>query len=108
MCYLIRDRQMGGAAEREHAAVPKGPGRLRPRWIGAIGAALVGGLALAALVEPPTALPLLKSGAPLAEPAPAVPTSSVVERSSGLPMDDGVPSSSETVKAGSGHCNHDL
>jgi hypothetical protein len=45
--------------------------------------------------------------APLAARAVAVPMTAVVEQGS-APVDDGVPSASDVVKAGLGHCDHGL
>lgn len=107
MCYLIREQQ-AGAAERGGAALPPSLERLRSRWIGAVAAALMGGLAVAAIVAPPSASPPLEakaSAAPLA--AGAVPTPAVVELGS-TPVDDGVPSAPDVVRAGLGHCDHGL
>jgi hypothetical protein len=111
MCYLIREQQ-AGAAERGGAALPPSLDRLRTRWIGAVAAALIGGLAVAAIVAPPSASPPLAAKAsaapaPLAASAVAVPTPAVVELSS-TPVDDGVPSAPDVVRAGLGHCDHSL
>jgi hypothetical protein len=108
MCYLVREQQ-ARAAERGGATLPPSFDRLRPRWIGAVAAALIGGLAVAALVAPPSTSPLLNTKdsaapAPLASRAEAVPTAAVVGQGS-APLDDGVPSSSDMVKAGMGHCH---
>src|SRR5512145_1929276 len=97
MCYLVREQQ-AGAAERGGATLPPSHDRLRPRWAGAVAAALIGGLAVAALVAPPSTEPVLNrtdSGpAPLASKAVAVPTAAVVEQRS-APVDDGVPGTSD-------------
>jgi len=110
MCYLVREKQ-AEAAERGGATLPPSLNRLRPRWVGAVAAALIGGLAVAALVAPPSTPPLLNTKdsapAPLASRAVAVPTAAVVEQGS-APVDDGVPSASDVVKAGMGHCDHGL
>jgi hypothetical protein len=117
MCYLIREQQ-AGAAESGGAKLPPSPNRLRPRWVGAGAVALIGGLAMAALVAPQSTSPVLSTTAPVvntkhAAPAPlassgvAAPTGAVVERGS-APVDDGVPSSTDTVKAGMGDCHHGL
>lgn len=110
MCYLIREQQ-ARAAERGGSAIPPSLNGPRPRWIGAIAAALIGGLAVAALVAPPSTSPPLitqdSAPAPIASTAVTVPTAAVVERGS-LPVDDGVPSASDVAKAGMGDCNHGL
>lgn len=111
MCYLVREKQ-AGAAELGGATLPPSLERLRPRLIGAVAAALLGGLAVAAIVASPTASPPLSAKhsaapAPLAATAVAVPMTAVGGQGS-LPMDDGVPSASDVVKAGLGHCEHDL
>jgi hypothetical protein len=111
MCYLVREKQ-AEAAERGGATLPPSLNRLRPRWAGAVAAALIGGLAVAALVAPPSTPPLLNTKdsapAPLASRAVTVPAAAVVEQGSALPVDDGVPSTSDVVKAGMGHCDHGL
>ena len=109
MCYLVRHQQ--AEAGRGSPATPPSFDGLRPRWIGAAAATLVGGLALAAFVVP-SSTPLLTAQeaagpAPIVaktEPVPLVP---VVEPSS-VQVDDGVPASSEMAKAGSGLCHHGL
>jgi hypothetical protein len=111
MCYLVREHQ-AGAAEGSGATLPTSLDRLRPRWIGAVAAALVAGVAVAALVTPPSASPLSSTensapAAPLASRSAIVPTAAVVEQSK-APLDDGVPSASDVVKAGMGHCEHGL
>ena len=50
MCHLVREASAAG--EPGGATQPAPPLRVPPRWAGALGAALVGGLALAALVTP--------------------------------------------------------
>lgn len=108
MCYLIRERQ-AGAAQSAGATPAQNPQGLRPRWIGAIGATLIGGLTLAAIFDPPQASMVLEAEAPapVAERTSALPGASGVE--AGLAqIDDGVPSSPDRVKAGLGRCSHDL
>ena len=109
MCYLIREQQ-AGAEERGGATLPPSL-RLRPRWAGAAAAALIGGLAVAALVAPSPTSPLLSTKdsapAPITSTAVVVPTSAVVRQGS-APVDDGVPSASDVVKVGMGECHHGL
>lgn len=107
MCYRVHERQTD--AQHGGVAVPPLPDRVRPRWVGVAAAALVGGLAMAALIAPS---PLLKpddAGAParLAAKAGTVPAAPAIERTS-LPADDGVPTSTDVVKAGLGDCHHGL
>jgi hypothetical protein len=107
MCYRVHERQTD--AQPSGTIAPPLPDRVRTRWVGVAAATLVGGLAMAALVAPS---PLLKSddaGAParLAAKAGAVPATPVIERTS-LPADDGVPTSTDVVKAGLGDCHHGL
>jgi hypothetical protein len=110
MCYLVRQSQ----AEAERGGTTPSPSlhSPRPRWIAGIAAALIGGLAVAAFVGPPTTPPLMNAKepttlAPVASRTPAVPTTGVVEQSS-TPVDDGVPTASDVVKAGIGDCHHGL
>ena len=110
MCYIIRETQ--SEPERGGATLPPSLDRLRARWIAAGAATLIGGLALAALVVPASTPPLMsaKQSAPLAPVASrtsAVPATAVVEQVS-APVDDGVPTTSDVVKAGLGHCHHDM
>jgi hypothetical protein len=111
MCYLVPHEQADAA---RGGATPQPGEGLRSRWIGAAGLALIGGLAMAALVLPPMTPP--QSG--VAEPAAAIPVlartaappaSLVVEQRSGsTAVDDGVPSATEVSKAGSGYCHHGM
>jgi hypothetical protein len=110
MCYLVRERQ-AGAAEHNGATIPPSLERLHPRWIGAVAAVLIGGVAVAALVAPAPTSPALNTkaapAAPLASTSVLVPAAAIVEQTSG-PIDDGVPSTSNMAKAGMGHCEHGL
>jgi hypothetical protein len=112
MCHLVREQQ-AGAAERGGATLPPGlDNRLRPRWVGAAAAVLIGGFAVAALVAPAPTSPLLAAResaapAPLASRTSALPTAGGAEQGA-LPVDDGVPSSPDVAKAGIGHCHHGL
>jgi len=110
MCYLIRQPQ----SEAERGATTPSPSLNppQPRWIAAIAATLIGGLAVAAFVVPPSSPPLMNakhSAAPaqVASRTPLAPTTAVVEQTSSL-VDDGVPASTDVVKAGLGHCEHGL
>jgi hypothetical protein len=111
MCYLARQQQ----AETEHGGSTTPPfnlDRLRPRWIGAIGATLVAGFAVAALVAPASTPPLAKvtepaAPIPIASRTAAVPPAGGVEQGS-LPADDGVPSASDVAKSDLDHCHHGL
>lgn len=110
MCYLVREQQPEW--ERRGTTLPDGPQRVRPRWAGALAAALVGGVAFAALVVPksvpPEAAVVPQAGAPLttvAAKAAIVPTGTVIEQtSSGI--DDGVPAPG--MKAAASPCQHGM
>lgn len=109
MCYLVREKQ-AEASERGGAPLPPGFGRLRPRWIGAVAAALIGGLAVAALIAAPgetAQLTAKDSGAPapIASSAAQVPAAAVVEQFS-VTLDEGAPSTSEVASTGMGRCDH--
>jgi hypothetical protein len=113
MCYLVRHHQ-ARATEGGSAPVPPSLDRVRSRWAGAVGAALIGGLAVAAIVAPSsTSSPTLRdmesaAPAPIASStAAAVPMAAVVETGS-APVEDGAPSTSEVAKAGMGQCHHGL
>lgn len=116
MCYLVRHRQ--ARAQRDAAASSPPAGRLRPRWAGAIAATLVGGLAMAALVDPSWTPPSGTERDPTAPP-PMVERSlettttaafgaPVVEQTAAQ-IDDGVPTAStDLAKASVGGCHHGL
>jgi hypothetical protein len=110
MCYVVRQQQAG--SETSAAAQPGGRDRIQPRWVGALAAVLVAGLAVAALLAPASVNPVpaveaLGAPAPVATMNPALPATPVVDQAvSGL--DDGVPSAPDTFKAGSGACPHAL
>jgi hypothetical protein len=118
MCYLLHQRQP--EAEPSGTGVPPSLGRVRPRWIGAAVATLIGSLAVAAgLGVPLWTSPPPSAKAVAAPAAPAVPTPlasrsislpivPVVEQTSGPVVDDGVPTSSDVAKAGMGDCHHGL
>ncbi len=119
MCYLVRQQQP--EAKLDPTETPPKIGSVRPRWIGAAAATLIGGLAVAAvLVAQPSAPPPLKSQ-DLAATAPlssssvqlssfesASQQSSQVVLPTALAPDDGVPPASDVAKAGFGHCEHGL
>ena len=110
MCYQLRHQAAPRPAPEESA--PSGFDRLRPRWIGAAAATLVGGLALAAFVAPsPSSAPTLDTRdnavtTPVAARAAQSPGGAGTEQRS-LPADDGVPTGGEMQRAGIGHC-HEL
>jgi hypothetical protein len=110
MCYVVRQQQAG--SEPSAAGQPGSRDRMQPRWVGALAAVLVAGLAVAALVAPASVSPVpalqgLAAPAPTLTTKAAPPVTPVVEQeASGL--DDGVPSAPDTFKAGSGQCPHAL
>jgi len=114
MCYLIRDEAME-PEPKGAGATPPGV-KLRPRWVAAGAVAVVGGLALAAMVTP-SSLP--EQPAPrhaATAPAPTqavqsipVATQKVIEHltiSGGIDntVDDGVPMSSDIARAKAHDC----
>ena len=111
MCYLVRE-QSAGAAERGGTTLPVNLDRLRPRWVGAVAAIFIGGLAVAAMVAPPSASPLVSANdiaapAAFAARVDAMPAAAGVEPGS-APVDDGVPGASNVLKAGIGQCDYGL
>lgn len=106
MCYLARHQQ--APLEEDAAAKTTQTPSVRPRWIGAAVAALVGGVALAAFLAPavPRASADEATAGPQQAAVSAVSAAPVAERSS-LSPDDGVPTS-DVAKAGSGSCHHGL
>ena len=108
MCYLARQ----SAAEPERGASSPVPGsdRVRPRWAGAAAAAVIAGLALAALVAPsPTApsLPKEKAAvAPVVTRTIEMPTAATVERI--VLGDDGLAAPPDTARAGIRPCAEEL
>lgn len=120
MCHRIlqehaEPRRAAGARPVE----PPGLRRPRSRWIGAGAAALVAGLAAAAVIAPtPHARIVEAEAVPVAAlpvaPEPVsmnltVPSTGVIEQTA-TTMDDGVPSAPATTTARSelGHCEHGL
>lgn len=110
MCYLVHEQQ----PEWEHrgTTLPDGPQRMRPRWAGALAAALVGGVAFAALLVPksvpPEAAVVQQAAAPQATVAARgsmVPTGTVIEQTT-AGIDDGVPA--PAMKAAASPCQHGL
>lgn len=109
MCYMLRQQQ--AAAEPGGAPVPPVIDRVRSRWVAAAGAALVGGFALAAFVEPSgtTTPPEAAQAAaviPVAAKSTATPGAPAGETS--LAPDDGVPTVTGSSKAGMGNCHQGL
>lgn len=114
MCYLIRQRHLeaGGDAATEEP----GSSRLRPRWAAALGAMLIGGLAVAAAVVVPQTAPQRNvtpvavgphASSALQSANATVAPAGVVEQTS-VPVDDGVPTAYDANRAAMGHCSHDL
>lgn len=109
MCYMLRQQQ--AAAEPGGAPVPPIIDRVRSRWVAAAGAALIGGFALAAFVDPAptTALPEPAQAAAVVPAAAKSPTTTGAPPSeASLAPDDGVPTASTWRKAGAGNCEHGL
>ena len=109
MCYMLRQQQ--AAAEPGGAPVPPVIDRVRSRWVAAAGAALVGGFALTAFVEPSgTSTPPEAAQAaaviPVAAKSTATPGAPAGETS--LAPDDGVPTVTGSSKAGMGNCHQGL
>ena len=107
MCHLVREPK-AFAGEGAGDSVPPRPQGLRPRWAGALAAVFLGGVAVAALVAPPSTTPA-PDVKPTVAAVPATsfvatPTATDVERGT-LPADDGVPDTA--MKAG-GDCHHAL
>lgn len=106
MCYLARQHQ--APLEEDAATTTTQTPSVRPRWIGAAVAALVGGVALAAFLAPAVP-PASADEATVGPQQPVVSTVSaapVAERSSISP-DDGVPTA-DVAKAGDSSCHHGL
>jgi hypothetical protein len=110
MCYLIRQAQ----SEPERGAPAPGSGILPPRrrWVGAIAATLVGGLAVAALVAPPAKAPLPivsdpAASVPIAAETATAPAGPVVEQTF-VTIGDGVPADDRVVKGGGLDCSRDM
>jgi hypothetical protein len=105
MCHVIRQSQSEAERPSQQST--------RPRWIAAVGATLIGGLAVAALVAPSPTTPVVNvteppaAAAPVASRVPAVPPASFGGQGSG-PVDDGVPSASAGMNRGMGACDHGM
>jgi hypothetical protein len=111
MCYLVRQQQLD--AESAGTALPARPGNLRPRWVGALGATLIAGLAMAAALVVPPSAPSHLDARETAAPAARVSTQALVPTAGGvqqtaLPADDGVPTAPDTARVGAGPCHHGL
>lgn len=109
MCYMLRQQQ--AAAEPGGAPVPTTIDRVRSRWAAAAGAALVGGFALAAFVEPSPTRTLAepaRAAAVIPAAAKATTTTGAPASETGLAPDDGVPTATGSSKAGMGHCHQGL
>ena len=107
MCYLAREHQ--APLEDDAATTSTHTPSVRPRWVGAAVAAMVGGFALAAFLAPsvPPASADQASVGPQPVAAANVPTAPVAERSPISP-DDGVPTSTDVAKAADSSCHHGL
>ena len=120
MCYRVRQENI--AADVAGATPPKeaaGPQRLRPGWIGAGAAALVAGLAAAALVLPRGAAgepqppqqpqPVVAPPPPVAATQPVAFTTIIDQTVSTLTLDDGVPAPTQDVaRSALGPCHDGL
>lgn len=113
MCYLIRSQQRA-AAQPADGTPPRVSRDLRPRWVGAAAATLLGTVALAAMLAP---APLSRQGDAKPAAAAIVPDHAKVALTPvsttgtvrSLPADDGVPASPDTAKASDGgDCHHGL
>ncbi|MEJ5989774.1 hypothetical protein WG902_07225 [Ramlibacter sp. PS3R-8] len=108
MCHLVREHPASVAEAGSSTPTRVDP---RARWAGAVTAALIGGLALAALDAPRPPEPSVQvreaaSAVPVAARSSVLPTAAL-ERSA-LPADDGIPSASDTAKASAGGCEHGM
>lgn len=112
MCYLARHQQ--ATLEKGTITPPKEAGQHRPRWAGAGAAALVAGLAFAAVLVPPAVPPVsadeaqavVATVASTLTPAPVAP---VVEQVSiSTTLDDVAAAPEDGAKAAGGACSHDL
>lgn len=106
MCYLVREPFEDRAGDSAPASVPP---RLRTRWAAGLAVALVGGLAVAALVTPSPTQPeriVSHPAAPIAQRAGTLPAGGGTQGT--LPADDDVPTAPAQASYASGHCHHDL
>jgi hypothetical protein len=104
MCLRSRDFEslQRRAAQEPLPPFDSGPPVSRPRLAGAIAAAILALVVVAAMVFPSATTAVAK-----VEPAAVAPV--VIEQTS-AGVDDGVPSGSDVARntAGAGHCQHDL
>ncbi|WP_332815479.1 hypothetical protein [Ramlibacter sp.] len=108
MCYLARHQK---AMEEGAITRPGDAGQHRPRWAGAGAAALVAGLAVAALFVPPAAPPVSadESQAVAATVVSTFAPAPVVEQISiTTTLDDGSPAADDSAKSAGGSCAHEL
>ena len=105
MCYLARQHQ--APLEDDVAAAPTQTPAIRPRWVGAAVAAVMGVFALAAVLAP-SVPPASADEAASVGPQPVASNLSaapVAERSPISP-DDGVPTSTDVARSAEGSCHH--
>ena len=112
MCHLVREPK-ALAGDSVDASVPPRPQGLRPRWAAAAAAVLVGGVALAAWISPPSATGKTPASEPMKPTVAAVPAAAFVATPTAtdaghgtLPADDDVPTAG--ASAASGGCHHAL
>ena len=108
MCYLAREHQ--APLEDEAAATSTHTPSVRPRWVGAAVAAVMGGFALAAFLAP-SVPPASADEAASVGPQPVaanLPAAPVADRGSPISPDDGVPTSTDVAKSADSSCHHGL
>lgn len=106
MCYLARQHQ--APLEDDAATTSTHVPSVRPRWVGAAIAAVMGGFALAAVLAP--SVPPASADEASVGPQPVaanLPAAPVAERSPVSP-DDGVPTSTDVAKSADSSCHHGL
>ena len=105
MCHLVREPFV--TTEPGRVDSPPKVGSPRQRWLVA-GAALAGGIAMAALVSPAQAPEVRQAAAPVATAArTADPAGGALERTA-LPADDDVPVAADSTRARMGHCHEGM
>lgn len=109
MCYRAHQASLSPDLA-EGASVPASQPRVPPRWAGAALAAVIGSVALAALVAAP--LPPRSTSEVQPTAAPVTHDASTLQSAGGthgsLPVDDGVPTAADVRKAAKGHCDYAL
>lgn len=108
MCYLARQHHRAPLEDIERTPPSTIP-QVRPRWVGAAVATIVGGVALAAFLAPPVPPASADEASTGAPPVIAKDSLTPTAERLSLPADDGVPAAAPEVAMAAGReCSHGL